>query len=167
MRKIILAAIAAIVFPVAALAQSATLPNAPLNFYAGGVSYSVNGSPAVAGTALYAHNLDPKQSLSTYAFTVIDALPASLKPFTVSTNTGVGVAQDLTKFGKATVWIPTAAGIAWSGTNTGWQWTGGVAVTIPVKTNWYVVPSVRFLKSSVSGGSGYQPIIGVMVGFGK
>lgn len=153
-----------------ARAQSVTAPSASggvHNLYAGGASYSVGATPAVAGTAMYAHSLDPNASLATYAFTVIDALPNTVKPFTVSTNIGAGVAQDIAHFGKATVWLPTSAGISWSGKNTGWQWNGGVALTIPIKPSWYIIPNIRFLKSSVSGGTGYQPIVGVLVGFGK
>lgn len=151
-------------------AQSAAAPSsgergAVHNLYAGGISYNVGATPSIAGTALYAHNLDAKANLSTYAFTVIDALPSKLKPFTVTTNIGGGVAQDIAHFGKATVWLPTSAGVSWSGKSTGWEWNGGVALTIPIK-KFYLIPNLRFLKSSVSGAD-YQPIFGVLFGFGQ
>ena len=145
------------------------LPPAPSsdgvqNLYAAGVSYSVNASPAVAGTALYAHQVNTS---GTYAFTVVDALPATLKPFTVTSNIGIGVAQKIMTFGKVGIYMPTAAGISWSGTNTGWQWNGGALAFVPLKNGYYLVPTVRFLKSSVSSGSGYQPIVGLLFGWGK
>jgi hypothetical protein len=146
-------------------AQTATpASNGVVNLYGAGMSYSVNASPAVAGTALYAHQVN---NSGTYAFTAVDALPATLKPFTVTSNVGIGVAQKITTLGKVTIFMPTSAGISWSGTNTGWQWNGGAVAVIPLKSNYYIMPTVRFLKSSVSSGSGYQPIIGLLFGWGK
>lgn len=138
----------------------------PVNFYAFGVSYNVNAKPAIAGTAMYCHNLDPKHQLSTYACTVFDAVPNTIKPLTVSTNIGAGIAQDIAHFGKVTIWTPAAAGFSWNGKSSGWEWNGGVAATIPTGKRLYLVPNVRFLKSSVSNGSGYQVIAGFDVGFG-
>lgn len=135
-----------------------------VNLYGAGMSYSVNASPGVAGTALYAHQVS---NSGTYAFTVVDALPATIKPFTVTSNIGIGVAQRVTTLGKVGIYMPTSAGISWSGTNTGWQWNGGAMAAIPLKNGYYLMPTVRFLKSSVSSGSGYQPIIGVLFGWGK
>ena len=45
------------------------------NFAAAGISYNAGGSPALAGTGLYAHSIADS---ATYAFTVIDALPDKL-----------------------------------------------------------------------------------------
>jgi len=151
-------------WPVSAQAQTVATPTGVQNIYAAGASYSINASPAVAGTALYAHSLN---SAGTYAFTAIDALPATLKPFTVTSNIGVGIAQKVFTLGSVPVYMPTAAGISWSGTNAGWQWSGGGLASIHVKGNYYLMPSIRFLKSSVSGGTGYQPIIGLLVAWGK
>jgi hypothetical protein len=134
------------------------------NLYAAGVSYSTNGSPAIAGTALYAHAVTDS---GLYAFTAVDALPASIKPFTVNTNVGVGVAQRVATLGKVPIYMPTAAGISWNGSNTGWQWNGGVLASIHIKNQYYLMPTVRFLKSSVSNGSGYQPIVGLLFGWGQ
>lgn len=145
--------------PRAASAQVAPLDN----LYGAGVSYNVGGSPAVAGTGLYAHRLAD----STYAFTAVDALPNTIKPFVVSTNIGAGVAQKLFTIGKVPVYVPTAVGISFTGSNTGWQYNAGALAAIHIKGNYYVMPTVRFLKSSVSGGTGYQPIIGVLFGFGQ
>jgi hypothetical protein len=139
-------------------------PNNLQNLYAGGLSYSVNASPGIAGTGLYAHLV---AGSGTYAFTAVDALPNTLKPFTVTTNIGAGIAQKVTSFGGIGVYVPTALGVSWSGTNTGWQWNGGAAAVIPLKNSYYLMPTVRFLKSSVSGGTGYQPILGVLFGWGK
>lgn len=146
-------------------AQTTATTATPIeNFYAAGASYSVNASPGVAGTGLYAHLI---AGTGTYAFTAVDALPNTLKPFTVTSNIGAGIAQKLTSFGKIGIYVPTSAGISWSGTNTGWQWNGGGAAIIPLKKSYFLMPTVRFLKSSVSGGTGYQPIIGVLFGWGQ
>jgi len=160
-----------LLLPVTVHAQTATTvtqlmtPTTDIqDLYAAGASYSVNASPGIAGTGLYAHLI---AGSGTYAFTAVDALPNTIKPFTVTSNIGVGVAQKLTSFGKIGIYVPTAAGISWSGTNTGWQWNGGAAAVIPLKNNYVLMPTIRFLKSSVSGGTGYQPIIGILFGWGK
>ena len=103
----------------------------------------------------------------TYAFTVVDALPASLKPFTVTTNIGAGIAQKVVTLGSVPIFIPTSAGISYNGTNTGWAWSTGAIASIKIKGNWRVFPNVRIVKSSVSAGSGYQPIVGVLFGWGN
>lgn len=157
-----------LVIPVSMQAQTATapLPVKPFtNIYAAGVSWNQNATPQIAGTGLYARIVDA--ATGTYAFTALDTLPASVKPFTVTTNIGAGVAQKVFSIGKAQVFIPTAAGISFNGSNTGWQWNGGALVSIPVKGSFRVMPVARFLKSSVSGGSSYQPIIGVLFGWGS
>ncbi|HEX4039058.1 MAG TPA: hypothetical protein VHX37_13440 [Acidobacteriaceae bacterium] len=137
------------------------------NLYAVGVSYNVGATPAVAGTGLYARNLNTGSSLPTYAFTAVDALPNTLKPFTVSTNMGAGIAQQVATIGNVPIYVPTAVGVSWNGTNTGWQWNTGAIASIHLKGNYYLLPSVRIVKSSVTGGTGYQPIIGVLFGWGK
>jgi hypothetical protein len=146
------------------IAATATSQTPIRNLYAAGVSYNLNAQPNVAGTALYSHYV---AGPGTYAFTVIDVLPTTVKPFTVTNNIGVGLAQSMFTIGRASLFIPTTAGISWNGTNTGWQWTGGAAVAIHLKDNFYLIPTARFLKSSVSGGSGYQPIFGLEFGWGK
>lgn len=180
MKRILLLTVAFFAFDVAvASAQGlnvGTVSPAPApiqNLYGAGASYNFGATPAVAGTALYAHLLtttDANGQVSntgTYAFTAVDALPTSISPFNVTTNIGVGVAQKVATFGKIPVYMPAAAGISWKGTNTGWQWNGGVIAAIHLKSNYYIMPSVRFLKSSVSDGSGYQPIVGVLFGWGQ
>lgn len=136
----------------------------PTNIYAGGVSYNTSASPHVAGTALYARLLS--DGSGTYAFTVVDALPASVKPFTVTSNFGVGVAQKLFTLGKVPIFAPTSAGISFTGSNTGWAWSTGALASVRIKNNWHVYPNVRVLKSSVGGG-GYQPIVGLLIGFAQ
>ena len=149
--------------PLALRAQTTT-PAPIQNFYAGGVAWNQSATPAVAGNALYAHLVTGS---NTYAFTDLDLLPTSTKPFTLTTNIGAGIAETVYTVGKYRVWIPTAAGISLNGSNTGWQWNTGAAVSIPLKNDFWVLPNVRFLKSNVSGGSGVQPIIGIDFGWGK
>ena len=157
MKKTALVVLFALLSAVAASAQVN-------NIYAAGGSYNVNASPAVAGTALYAHLLNGN---GTYAFTAVDAVPNTVRPFTVTSNIGVGVAQQLFTIGTLPVYMPTAAGISWSGTNTGWQWNAGALVAVHLKGSYYIMPSVRMLKSSVSNGTGYQPVFGILFGWAK
>lgn len=138
------------------------------NLYAAGGSYSSGASPAFAGTALYAHAVSPDTAPGMYAFTMIDAIPATVKPFTVSTNIAAGIGEKIATIANVPIFIPTAAGISFNGTNTGWAWSTGVAAPIQWKKgNFYIVPTLRVLKSSVSGGSGYQPVVGILFGWGK
>ena len=146
-------------------AASSAAPVLPTNIYAAGVSYNVGGSPAVAGTGLYARLVSA--STGTYAFTVVDALPNTQQKYTVNTNLGVGIAQQVATIAKVPIYIPTSAGVSYTGANTGWAWsTGGMAV-IGLKGGYKVMPNVRLVKSSVSNGSGYQPVIGVLFGWGQ
>jgi hypothetical protein len=134
------------------------------SLYAAGVSYNPSASPRVAGTALYARSLSADK---TYAFTVFDALPVrSSPPYAVTTQVGLGVAQRLFSIQKLPIYIPTAAGVSWTGQNTGWSWTTGGMTVISVRGGWRVLPHLRILKSSVGDG-GYVSIVGVMVGWGQ
>lgn len=157
---------------VCALSAQTTAPTAPVaaatpaaiqNLYAAGVSYNLGAWPAVAGTGLYAHLV---ANTGTYAFTAVDVLPATIKPFTVNTNFGVGIAQQVAMIGKVPIFVPSSAGISFNGANTGWQWNAGALAAIKVKNSYYLMPTVRLVKSSV-GGSGYQPIIGLLFGWGQ
>lgn len=145
-------------------AQTATPAGDLTNIYGVGVSYNPGASPSVAGTALYAHGVG---NSGTYAFTVLDALPNTVKPFTVTTNVGVGVAQKLLTIGKVPFYGTTSTGVAWSGTNAGWQYNFGAAALIGIKANknYYVMPTARVLKSTINGA--YSPIVGVEFVFGN
>ena len=133
------------------------------NFAAAGVSYNPGGSPSVAGTALYARLITGS---GTWAFTVIDALPQSVKPFSVSTAISAGISQKLATISGIDVYVPTSAGVSYTGKNTGWQWSSGGMAAIKLHGAWRILPNVRFLKSSVSNGSDYQVIAGIMFGTG-
>lgn len=137
---------------------------APTSFYAVGASGNTGGSPAIAGTALYAHAVSGS---GTYAFTVVDALPNSLKPFTVTTNISAGVAQQVFTLKNIPILVPTSAGISFTGSNTGWAWSTGGTAVIKLKGSWYLFPTVRVAKSSVSNGTGYQLIPGLLIGWGQ
>jgi hypothetical protein len=145
-------------------APSAT-PAAIQNFYAGGISYGANASPSVAGTGLYAHQV--VGSTGTYAFTVIDFVPASYKPLTVTSNIGAGVAQKTFTIANFPIYTTAAAGFSWSGPNAGWNWSAGGMAPIKIKGNYYIAPMIRVLKTNTNGGSGVQPIFGILIGFGK
>jgi hypothetical protein len=59
-------------------------------------------------------------------------------------------------------------GVSWTGSNTGWSWSTGAGVPFQIgKSDWYVMPTVRVLKSSVAGATGYQPIVGILFGWGQ
>ena len=143
------------------------------NLYMAGGSYSAGATPAFAGSALYAHQVSADSAPGMYAFTAIDALPNTVKPFTVTTNIAAGIAQRVATVGTIPIFLPTAAGISFTGTNTGWAWSTGAGALfkLPSKSGdsggWDVMPTVRVLKSSVSNGTGYQPIVGVLFGWGQ
>jgi hypothetical protein len=133
------------------------------NLYALGGSYNPNAQPSVAGTFMGAHYVAAPGS---YAFMVVDVVPTAVKPFTPTENMGVGIAQRMFTIANVSLFMPTSAGVGWTGANVGWQYTGGAALEIGLKHNFCLVPTVRFLKSSV-GGSGFQPVFGLNLGFGK
>jgi len=160
MKKTFALVVLILVFAVCSFAQTSAT-----NIYAAGVSFNNGATPAVAGTALYARLLS--DGSGTYAFTVVDALPVSAKPFTVSSNIGAGIAQKIFTIGKVPIFIPTSAGVSFNGTNAGWSWTTGALASIKLKGNWRVMPNVRIIKSSISNGAGYQPVVGLMFGWGS
>lgn len=147
-----------------ALALLSASAFAQSNMFAAGVSYNPSGSPSVAGTGLYAHTLTD----GTMAFTIADAIPSTVKPFTVNVNMGAGIAQRVFSIGKVPIYIPTSAGVSLNGSNTGWSWSTGAMTAFRYKqSNWYIMPILRVSKSSVSGGSGYVPIFGILFAFGE
>lgn len=135
----------------------------PSSIYAAGISYNPSASPSIAGTALYAK----KATESTYAFTIVDALPTTLEPFVVTTQVGGGIAQRVLTLGGVGLYIPGSVSLSYSSTNVGWGYsTGGMAI-ISLKDNWRLMPNVRVMKSSISNGTGYQLIVGTLIGWGK
>ena len=149
---------------VAGFAQTLS-PTDPLNIWGVGLSWnqsaSANVSQQFAGTAMYAR---AQNTAGTYAFTVLDAVPTSFTPFTTTTNLGVGVAQKLGTVGGFTAYGTAAAGPSWSGSNTGWNWTGGAIATHVLKGNWWYGLNARLVRSSVNQNSGNQYIFGVLFG---
>lgn len=163
--KAIPALLLALLF-VPTLHAQTTIPEGtlPTNIYAIGPSYNPSASPAIAGSAFYGRMV---AGTGTYGFTVLDALPSSVKPFTISTNIGAGVAQKLLTIGSVPFYGAAGTGISWSGSNTDWQWNGGALAAIPLRkacSTCYLMPNARFL--SVGGGK-YQPIVGFWFGFGS
>jgi hypothetical protein len=134
------------------------------NMYAAGMAYSVNGAPPLASEAIYAHRMN---DAGTYGFTNIIALPNTVKPFTVTSNVGVGVAQKVATIANIPVYAPVGIGPSWTGSNIGYQYNAGFLASIHIKNDYYFLPSFRFVKSSVSNGTGYQPTIGLDFGWGK
>jgi hypothetical protein len=162
LKAILLVGCLLVCFPAPSQAQTN-----PTNIYAAGISFNNAGTPAIAGTGLYARAVN--DASGTYIFTVVDALPTNLKPFTVTSNFGGGIAQKIFSIGKVPIFIPSSAGISFNGTNTGWAWsTGAIApIKLSAKSNWRIFPTVRIAKSSVSNGTGYQPIVGILFGWGS
>ena len=157
-----------LVFGISSDAHAQTAPpvaaNLPSNVYSAGLSYNVGGSPSIAGTAMYSHLLADG---GTYGFTVIDFLPNTQPKFVVTTNVGAGVAQKVATIANIPVYASASAGLTVTGSNTGWNWSSGGTAVFSYKDNYKIMPNVRFVKTSVSGGTGYQPIVGVMFGWGQ
>ena len=161
MKKVILSLASLCLFAITSFAQTA--PTNPTNIYAIGGSFNQGATPQLAGTALYAHSVNDS---GTYAATVIDILPSSGKPFTVNTNIEVGIAQKLFTIGKIPFYAPATTGFTFNGQNAGWNWATGGLASIKIGKNLRFMPNFRVVKSSV-GGSGYQPIVGVLFGWGQ
>jgi hypothetical protein len=142
--------------------KAQTVSQSVTNIYLGGVSYNPGADQKVAGTGIYARQLNTS---GTYAFTLVDFLPGANK--TVTSNVGVGVAQKIATIDGHDIFGTGATAISFSGSSTGWAWTGGALIPFRIKGNWYAAADVRFLKSSVSGGAGYQVIPGVRFGWGQ
>lgn len=137
-------------------------PDEKLNFGAAGVSFSPGADPAIAGTAAYARRLNA----NTFSFTLMDAIPMREVPNAISTQVGTGILQRVGTIGRVDVYIPVAAGISWSGTNSRWSWTGGAMAAFKIpKLDIYAYPNVRWSLIDVAPGvSGYQPTYGVLFG---
>lgn len=136
------------------------------NLYFAGASADTNGH--VSGSALWAHSVN---SVGTYAFTAVDFIPASVKPFTVTTNVAVGISQKIATIDGVSFYAPTSAGISFTGTNTGLAWSTGIGAPIKLHTdkrgfNWYAMPTVRWGQSTAVSG-GITPIFGILFGGGS
>jgi hypothetical protein len=161
------------------VAHSQAILNAPPNnVYGLGPSWNNGATPAVDGNAFYCHLALTNTTSSTttvagttettyptFACTTIDVLPIAIKPFTVSTNVSVGTAQKVLSLGGFDFMTLVTAGVTATGTSTGWNWTGGMLADYRIKkaglpTPWGIYADVRWIKSSVSNGAGYQLIPG-------
>ena len=154
---------------VAVLGFGQTATADPTNLYSFGMSWNQSASATVAqqfaGTAMYARK---QTEAGTYAFTALDIVPTAVNPITVTNQTSVGIAQRVLTVGGWKIYGTAAAGPSWTGSNSGWAWlAGGMASRSIGSKGWRIMPNIRTIKSSVSNGSGYQLIIGVMVGFGN
>ena len=157
--------IAALLFGAMAFAQTPAPAPATPNIFGAGISWnqsaSASASQQFAGTLFYARQ---QTEAGTYAFTVVDAVPTTFKPFTVTTNFGIGIGQRVFQLSKWTVYGTVAAGPSWSGSNTGWAWTGGGMAIHPLKGAWWIGPEARLVRSSVNNNNGNQFIFGVVFG---
>ncbi len=137
----------------------------PLNIWGVGVSWNQSASPVLSqqfsGNAFYARD---QTTAGTYAFGLIDAVPTSFTPFTTTTNLGVGIGQKVMTVGTWKIYGTVAAGPSWSGTNTGWNWSGGAMATHDLNAKYWFGFNARAIRSSVNQNSGNQYIFGVLVG---
>jgi hypothetical protein len=157
-------------------------PTLPSNVYGLGVSYNNGAKPSMSGTLTYSHLLSsgsgatgPCANIVTlcYGYTVLDILPQSFNPSVITTNIGVGVAQKALTISGVNFFIPASVGPTITGSNVGWNWTGGVLADYNVKkngnaTSWHIEPNVRFVNATVNGVSnGYQLIFGAQIAFAQ
>ncbi|MEZ2347410.1 hypothetical protein [Terriglobus sp. RCC_193] len=137
----------------------------PTDIYGFGVSANPGQTPSVSGTALWAHSLNGS---GTYAGTIVDFLPETIKPIVVSTNVGAFVAQKVATVKGHDIFATGSTGIAVTGAHTGWNYTGGGAIFFKLpQPNWFLSANVRFSKSTVSGANAFQLIPGVQLNWGK
>ena len=145
------------------------------NIGAGGISYQPGDAPSIAGSGMFlkatSSETDPAKDISNYAFSWVDILPLTIKPFTVTTSIGLGDAVKIVTIAGVPLYAITGAGLSVQGTNSGWAWSAGgfAKFRISIKgqeTHWRILPSVRMVKSSVAAGQGYSLIGGAMIGWG-
>lgn len=147
----------------AVLCPAQTAPTAPTrnalpdNIYAFGFTVNPNASPVGSGTAMYGRLLDTK---GTYAIAVLDAVPTTTAPYTVTTNPSAGVAQLFLNNGNLKVFATPSAGLSYTGTNTGYSYALGGLATYDISPKYAVGFGGRLFKSNVSN-SGYQPSLSV------
>lgn len=141
---------------------------ASANFYAGGIAWNQSGNPQIGGNVIYGHEVSSDTVPHMYFVSILDILPTGNKPFTATTNIGAGVAQQVTTIAGFPLFYLATTGLTINGPNTGWNYDGGIATTFnPFKKkcpSCFLMPHARFLKASVSNGSGYQPIVGIDFG---
>jgi len=141
-----------------ALAQATTPPtrtSLPNNIYAFGMTFNPNASPFLSGTGLYGRLVDTK---GTYAVGVLDVIPTTTKPYTVTTNPSAGIAQEFYSHSNLKVFVTPAAGLSYTGTNTGYSYALGGLVTYDLSPSYSIGFGGRLFKSSISN-SGYQPAL--------
>lgn len=143
-------------------APAATVSQSIANIYLAGVSANPSADQKISGTTIWGHAVTGS---GTFAYTVADFLPGD--NHTVTTNIATGVAQKLATIDGHDVFGTGAIGPSFSSNAVGYSWNSGVLVPLQVKPHWFVAPTLRFLKSSVSGGAGYQVIAGVTAGWGQ
>lgn len=136
------------------------------SFGAVGASYNRGANPAVAGSAALARRL----TTGTYSFTLFDALPNPEAPNTVVSTVSTGILSHVASIRQLDIYVPATAGIAWTGQNTGWSWSSGAVVAVPIKS-FFLYPNVRVIRTNVGNGAGdaYGFVVGVMFGgrFGR
>jgi hypothetical protein len=140
---------------VAAVPSTPTRDSLPGNIYAFGLTYNPNASPVVAGTGLYGRLVDNK---GTYAVAVLDVVPTTAQPYTITTNPSAGVAQEFYAHANLKVFVTPSAGLSYSGTNTGYSYAMGGLITYDLSPSYALGFGGRLFKSNISG-SGYQPAI--------
>jgi hypothetical protein len=135
------------------------------NLYMVGLTGNVGSDKPIAGTALYAHRLT---DVGTYPFTLIDVIPSSAKPLTVTTNIGVGVAQKIATIANVPVYSPASLSVSYNSTAVGYAYSGGIGAMFRPQAgkNWFLMPTLRFSKSNISG-DGIVLLPGLLYGWGK
>ena len=143
-----------------------TAQTLPSTLYGVGLAGSPSATPPVAGMGLFAKQVTG----TTYSATLFQVIPNNQQKFTVTSNIGTGIAQQLfvipgtnyAVYGMAT------GGVSWQSSNVGVSFSGAATVPFRYKqSNWYVLPFVGWNKSSVANGTGYQLTAGTIVSWGK
>lgn len=157
LKAFVLGLLAGTILTVTAAAQTAPNPTEalPNNIYAFGLTFNPNASPVVAGTGLYGRLVDSK---GTYAIAVLDVVPTTTAPYTITTNPSAGVAQEFYANAKLKVFVTPSAGLSYSGTNTGYSYALGGMVVYDLSPSYALGFGGRLFKSNISN-SGYQPAV--------
>lgn len=143
--------------------------NQPENFFAAGIAWN----PKLSGNLVYAKRV----SDGIYNFNFVDVVRKNTDPFQVTTSIQANVAKktfSLDINGLALpVYITAGAGVSVSGETEGNQvkptWNTGIAVPVQIRKvrGLYILPNIRYLRTSNLEGSGEQYIFGLLIGLGK
>jgi hypothetical protein len=125
-----------------------------------GAAWNQQAAPQINGMLVYATRI----AEGLYSFNLVDITPSTYKPFTITTNITIGLAQYMRTVGPARIYTVATAGVGAGGNTAGLAWTAGGVAMVPVgKKGLCLLLSVRALKNTMSD---FQGVYGIAIGWG-